>query len=110
MTQKLRSPPETLNPIQALWKSVLLFYFGVVKKCDFCGIQQKILQNSDFAKKRDLIPVPNGEVAVDIEKMFAILFVKIIFCVEKQVFCENPIGRPQNLQHPTSKIGFHKKL
>jgi hypothetical protein len=43
---------------------------GVVEKHNFCGIQQKIPQKSDFALKRDLNPVPHIEAAVDIEKMF----------------------------------------
>jgi hypothetical protein len=33
---------------------------GVVEKHNFCGIQQKVLQNADFAIKQDLYPVPNG--------------------------------------------------
>jgi hypothetical protein len=40
-------------------------------------LQLKIPKNSDFAKKRDLITVPNGKVAADIAKMFA------------KKFCEN---------------------
>jgi hypothetical protein len=82
----------------------------VVKKHDFCNIQQKILQNSVFAKKRDLNPVTYGEVAADIAKMFAKKIAKIIFCIEKHNFCKNPIGRLRNSLHPTAKIGFHKKL
>jgi hypothetical protein len=31
-------------------------HIGVAEKHDFCGIQQKILQVSDFAKKRDSNP------------------------------------------------------
>jgi hypothetical protein len=83
----------------------------VVKKHDFCSIQRKIPQNSDFAKKRDLNPVPNGEVARTLQKCLQIFFAKIVvFCVEKHDFCGNLIGRPQNSLHPTAKIGFHKKL
>jgi hypothetical protein len=82
----------------------------VVKKHDFRGIQQKIPQNSDFAKKQDLNPVPNGEVAADIANMFAKKFAKIIFCIEKHNFCGNLIGKLQNSLHPTAKIGFHKKF
>jgi beta-galactosidase beta subunit len=48
--------------------------YRVVKKHSFHGIQQKIPQNSNFAKKRDLNPIPNGEVAEEIEKMFANFF------------------------------------
>jgi hypothetical protein len=33
---------------------------GVVEKHDFRNIQQKILQNSNFAQKQDLNPVPHG--------------------------------------------------
>jgi beta-galactosidase beta subunit len=51
----------------------------VVEKFNYCNIQQKILQNSNFAKKRDLNTVPNGEVAEDIAKMFAKKILKIIF-------------------------------
>jgi hypothetical protein len=31
---------------------------------------KKILQNSDFAKKRDLNPLPHWDVVADIVKMF----------------------------------------
>jgi hypothetical protein len=34
------------------------------------------LQNSDFAKKRNSNPVPNGEVAADVAKMIANLFLQ----------------------------------
>jgi hypothetical protein len=37
----------------------MLINVGVVKKHDFRGIQRKIPQNSNLAKKQDLIPVPN---------------------------------------------------
>jgi hypothetical protein len=43
----------------------------VAKKHNFHDIQQKIPQNSDFAKNRDLNPPPYGYVAYDIAKMFA---------------------------------------
>jgi hypothetical protein len=43
----------------------------VAEKHDFCGIQRKIPQVSDFAKKRDLNPPPHGGTAADIAKMFA---------------------------------------
>jgi hypothetical protein len=41
----------------------------LAEKHNFCGIQQKIPQKSDFAQKRDLNPVPHGEAAADIAKM-----------------------------------------
>jgi hypothetical protein len=44
---------------------------GVVEKHNFCAIQQKILQISDFTKKWDLNPLPHGDVADNIAKMFA---------------------------------------
>jgi hypothetical protein len=47
---------------------------GVVEKHDFCGIQQKIPQTSDFPKKQDLNPLPHGDNAADIAKMFAKIF------------------------------------
>jgi hypothetical protein len=82
---------------------------GVVQKHNFHGIQQKILQNSDFAKKRDLNPVPNGEVAADIEKMFAKNFCENHFCVEKHDFYGNLIGRPRISQKNFAKIKFSNK-
>jgi hypothetical protein len=51
-------------------------FFGVVKKHDFCDIQQKILQISNFAKKRVLNPLPHGDVAASIAEMFANFFCK----------------------------------
>jgi hypothetical protein len=42
----------------------------VVEKHDFCGIQRKIPQKSDFAQKQDLNPELHIEAAVDIAKMF----------------------------------------
>jgi hypothetical protein len=47
---------------------------GVVKKHNFCSIQQKIPQISDFPKKRDLKPLLHGDNAADIAKMFAKYF------------------------------------
>jgi hypothetical protein len=44
---------------------------GVAEKHDFRDIQRKILQISDFAKKRDSNPQPHGDTAADIAKMFA---------------------------------------
>jgi hypothetical protein len=44
---------------------------GVAEKHDFCGIQRKIPQVSDFAKIRDSNPPPHGDTAADVAKMFA---------------------------------------
>jgi hypothetical protein len=44
---------------------------GVAKKHDFRGIQRKIPQVSDFAKKWDSNPPPHGDTAADIAKRFA---------------------------------------
>jgi hypothetical protein len=64
----------------------------VVKKHNFCGIQQKIPQISNFSKKRDSNPVSHGDIAADITKMFAKkIFAKIGFRVKKHDFCKNPI-------------------
>jgi beta-galactosidase beta subunit len=49
----------------------LVTLMAVWSKNTIYNIQRKIQQNSDFAQKRDLNPVPNGEVAADIAKMFA---------------------------------------
>jgi hypothetical protein len=43
---------------------------GVAKKHDFRGIQRKIPHKSDFAQKRDLNPIPHGEIVADIATMF----------------------------------------
>jgi hypothetical protein len=43
----------------------------VVEKHDFCDIQQKIPQISNFAKKRDSNPLPHPHIAAGIAKMFA---------------------------------------
>jgi hypothetical protein len=48
----------------------------VAEKHDFCGIQQKIPQVSDFDKKRDSNPPPHGGTAADIAKMFAKNFLR----------------------------------
>jgi hypothetical protein len=48
----------------------------VAEKHDFRGIQRKIPQVSDFAKKRDSNPPPNGGTAADIAKMFATKFLQ----------------------------------
>jgi hypothetical protein len=53
---------------------------GVVEKHDFRGIQQKIPQISDFPKKQDSNPLPHGDIAVDIAKMFNKFFLqKLVF-------------------------------
>jgi hypothetical protein len=72
--------------------------WGVAEKHDFCGIQQKIPQLSDFAKKRDSNPPPHGGTAVDIAKIFAIKFSQksdfgsknMIFAKIQSDFCEIP--------------------
>jgi hypothetical protein len=62
----------------------------VVKKHDFRNIQQKILQISNFAKKRDLKPLPHGNVAAGIAKMFANFFLlKLDFALENANFRKN---------------------
>jgi hypothetical protein len=61
----------------------------VVKKRDIRSIQQKILQNSDFAKERDMNPFPHGETASYLAKMFAqIFFAKIGFCKKHDFRCK----------------------
>jgi hypothetical protein len=40
----------------------------VAKKHDFCSIQRKIPQKSNFDKKWDSNPLPHGEIAADIAK------------------------------------------
>jgi hypothetical protein len=47
---------------------------GVAEKHDFRGIQRKIPQVSDFAKKTGFEPPPHGDTAADIAKMFAKIF------------------------------------
>jgi hypothetical protein len=46
------------------------------EKHNFCDIQQKILQISDFTKKRDSNPPPHGDTAADIAKMLAKIFLR----------------------------------
>jgi hypothetical protein len=48
----------------------------VAEKHDFRGIQQKIPQFSNFGKNRDSNPLPHGDVADDIAKMFANFFLQ----------------------------------
>jgi hypothetical protein len=47
-----------------------LVAYGVAEKHDFRGIQQKIPQKSDFSQNQDLNPVPHGNTAADIAKIF----------------------------------------
>jgi hypothetical protein len=54
-----------------------LVILGVAEKHDFRGIQQKIPQFSNFAKNWDSNPLPHGDVADNIAKMFAKKFSKI---------------------------------
>jgi hypothetical protein len=49
---------------------------GVVEKHNFRNKQQKIMQISNFAKKRDSNPLPQGDVVAGIAKMFAKFFCK----------------------------------
>jgi hypothetical protein len=49
---------------------------AVAEKHNFCGIQQKIPQISDFAKNQDSNPPSHGDTAADIGKMFAKFFLR----------------------------------
>jgi hypothetical protein len=51
-------------------------FVGVAEKHDFRGIQRKIPQVSDFAKKQDSNPPPHADTAADIAKMFAKNFLR----------------------------------
>jgi hypothetical protein len=100
--------------------------FGVAEKHNFCNIQQKILQISDFAKNRDLNPPPHGVWPKNM--IFAVYSKKFRkfpislkngirtphpirgFRVKKHNFCENPIGFLQNSPDCIQKIGFREKL
>jgi hypothetical protein len=42
----------------------------VAEKHDFCGMQPKIPQKSDFALNQDSNPVPSGDTAADNAKKF----------------------------------------
>jgi hypothetical protein len=65
----------------------------VAEKHDFCSIQRKILQVSDFAKNWDSNPPPHGDTAVDIAKMFA------------KKFCKNRIlGRKTQFSRKSDQI------
>jgi hypothetical protein len=83
---------------------------GVAEKHDFCGIQRKIPQISDFAKNWDSNPPSHWDTAADIAKMFANFFAKIGFRVKKHDFRENPIGFFRNSPDSIPKIGFCEKL
>jgi hypothetical protein len=48
----------------------------VAEKHDFRGIQRKIPQVSDFAKKMGFEPPPHRDTAADIAKMFAKNFLR----------------------------------
>jgi hypothetical protein len=61
----------------------------VVEKHDFQAIQQKIPQISDFAKKQDSNPLPHGDIADDIAKMFAKIFSqKLDFALKNTIFAK----------------------
>jgi hypothetical protein len=75
---------------------------GVVEKHDFRGIQQKILQISDFPIKRDLNPLPNGNNAADIAKTFANFFCQNWFSGRKTQFLQNS----DRISVPFAKIVF----
>jgi hypothetical protein len=66
----------------------------VVKKHDFCGIQQKIPQISNFAKKWDLNPLPHGDIADNVAKMFA-ASKNTIFAKIQSDFCKIPLTLSQ---------------
>jgi hypothetical protein len=85
----------------------------VAEKHDFCGIQRKIPQLSDFAKKWDSNPPPHGGTAADIAKMFAKFFLQksdfgsknTIFAKIRSDFCEIPWTLSQKLD--STKNFFH---
>jgi hypothetical protein len=85
----------------------------VAKKHDFRDIQQKIPQNSDFTKNRDLNPTPHGDVAYIIAKMFAKKFSRksdfgsknTIFAMIRLDFCEIP--RILSQKSDSAKNFFH---
>jgi hypothetical protein len=58
------------------------------KNVFFCIIQQKILQNSNFANNRDMTPFPQGETVSCLAEMFAqSFFEKINFRNRKHLLC-----------------------
>jgi hypothetical protein len=71
---------------------------GVAEKHNFCAIQRKIPQISNFAQKRDSNPPPHGDTAADIAKMFAKFFLQksdfgsknMIFAIIRSDFCKIP--------------------
>jgi hypothetical protein len=78
----------------------------VAEKHNFCGIQQKIPQVSDFAKKRDSNPPSHGDTAADIAKMFANFFLqKSDFGSKNTIFAKIRSGDCEFPQHTTAKIG-----
>jgi hypothetical protein len=78
----------------------------VVEKHDFLQIPQI----SDFAKKQDLNPLPHGDVADDIAKMFAKFFSqKLDFASKNMIFAKIRLDFRKITQTLSQKIGFHKK-
>jgi hypothetical protein len=81
----------------------------VAEKHNFHAIQQKILQISDFAKNQDSNPLPHGDVADDIAKMFVKKFLQksdfvsknTIFAIFQLDFCE--IRRTQSRKSENRK-------
>jgi hypothetical protein len=84
----------------AMWIQTVFFYVfshdGVAEKHDFRAIQREIPQISDFAKNQDSNPLPHGDVADDIAKMFVKIFLRksdfvsknTIFAIFRSDFCE----------------------
>jgi hypothetical protein len=61
----------------------------VAEKHDFRSIQRKIPQSSDFANYRDMNPLPHGEAAADLAKMFAQIFLrKSVFGTKNTIFAK----------------------
>jgi hypothetical protein len=73
------------------------------QKTQFSQYTAKILQISDFAKKQDSNPLPHGDVAAGIAKMFAkFLLQKLdftskntIFAIIRTDFCKIPLALSQ---------------
>jgi hypothetical protein len=75
-----------------LFAKKLTTLIGVAEKHDFCNIQQKIPQISNFAKKPDSNPpTPWGYCGGHCKNVCKIFFAKIRFRVKKHDFCNNPI-------------------
>jgi beta-galactosidase beta subunit len=71
----------------------------VAEKHDFCGIQRKIPQKSDFANDRVMNPFPHGETAADHAKIFAQIFWrKSFFMTKNTIFAKIRSG---NCEFPT---------